>query len=127
MHENITSKNRFNSCHHRGGGRNCVKNTFFNNYLFLIFIVLLFYKKYWDRTLLSNKNHILFSLISLLRLAVASVCLTTFCPLWQNFEKEWNFPTFTASPLERTRQKSPDTPCRSSLDESNPINSQPDR
>ena len=78
------------------------------------FWVSWFYKNIRKEHLdIKQKSHIIYFLL-LLCLAVASVCLTTFSPLWQNFEKEWNLLTFAASSPEKTQQKSMDTPCSSS-------------
>ena len=95
---------------------------FFNNYLFLSFIILL---KYWDRTQrYQTKSHII-SLSSLLCLAVASDCLTTLHPFWGNVEKEIFY--ISMSLPKKTRRKSPDTPCSFSWVLWNPFNPHPDR
>ena len=72
---------------------------FFNNYFIFIFIIL---QKYWDRRNIGYKSHII-SLSSFLCLAVASVCLIIFRPLWQNFEKEF-FNISTSLPEKETAE-----------------------
>ena len=58
---------------------------FFNNYLFLNFLL---YKNIGtEQRDIKEKSHFI-SVSSLQCLAVAFVCLITFRPLWQNFEKE---------------------------------------
>ena len=76
---------------------------FFNNYLFFI---LYFYKNIGTQHR-EQKSHII-SLSSLLCLAVASVCRTTFRPLWQILKRK--SPTSLHSRQKKTWWKSMDTP-----------------
>ena len=72
---------------------------FFNKYLFLSFMNL---QKYWDRTYRYKKKLHIISLLSLLCLAVASVCLTSiFSPLGEILKRNGLLPLEDIDPDQR--------------------------